>query len=128
MKLIYLIQPDSFCQYYRKLSINNIDWQMLNNIAYIYCNIEYGNYNEKTKLFETLGLIMYPNYKVILQISNSTLVNPANGNQVIDGELAENCTMGEYDFFIDMMNSDVHFSTILENGINRIILRGRHNI
>jgi hypothetical protein len=128
MKLKYRIDPEEkVCPFHRQLTILNIDWAIIDNRAYIHCVIEFGNYNESNE-FTPLNLRLYSNYKIMLKIENTTLVNPITGGQEIDGELAENCTMGEYDFFIDMMNSNVHLSTILENGINRIILRGRHNI
>lgn len=128
MKLKYKIEPEeNVCPFYRQLTISSIDWAIIDSRAYIHCVIEFGKYDETNK-FTPLNLPLYPNYKIMLKIENTTLVNPKTGGQQIDGELKEDCTMGEYDFFIAMMNSNVHFSTILENGINRSILRGRHNI
>jgi hypothetical protein len=125
MKLEYIIEPDSVCQYYRQLIITNIDWPILNECAYIHCNIVYGNLIKNE--FTPLNLKMYPDYKIILIIANSTKVN-FEGRLENETEKPEECILGEYDFFIMCLNNNVPLSTVLENGINASILRGRHNI
>jgi len=132
MKLKYKINPEeNVCQFYRQLTVSNIGWAIISSCAYINCEVTFGEYvinEEKIEEFLPLNLQMYPNYKITLVMDNSTLVNPANGNQVIDGESIEDCIMGEYDFFIMCLNNNVSLATVLESGINRSILRGRHNI
>ena len=128
MKLKYKIEPEeNVCPFYRQLTISSIDWAIINNVAHIHCEVEFGGYNESNE-FVPLNQAMYPKYKVVLKLENTTLVNPKNGKQVLDGELEADCTFGEYDFFIMMLNNSVPLNTVLENGINRSISRGRHNI
>ncbi len=126
MKLKYIINPEeNICEFHRELSIENIDQQISNDIAYLHCNIKFGNYNNQ--IFEPLNLVMYSNYKIILQISNSTLVDQY-GRLPNETETPEECVIGEYDFFVGCLNNNVPLATVLENGINASILRGRHNI
>jgi hypothetical protein len=128
MKLQYRIDPEkNGCPFHRQLTITNIDWAIINNVAHIHCSIEFGSYNEDNE-FTPLSQAMYPKYKIVLKLENTTLVNPLNGKQAIDGELEADCTFGEYDFFIMMLNNKIPLNTVLEDGINRSILRGRHNI
>lgn len=126
MKLEYIIRPDNICQFYRNLKITNIDWRTLDKIAYINCNIQFGNYSGD--IFQPLELRIYPDYSIVLTIDNTTLVNPLTGEQIADGENEENCTLGEYDFFINSLNNNIPLNILLESGINRSILRGRHNV
>jgi hypothetical protein len=125
MKLQYIIQPDSVCQYHRQLTITNIDWPIIIQCAFIHCSIEYGNLINKE--FVPLNLAMYPNYSVKLIIANSTLVD-LQGRMANETPNPELCVIGEYDFFIMGLEHGVPLSEILENGINVSILRGRHNV
>lgn len=66
-------------------------------------------------------------YVVKLLAVNSTLVNPANGATVEDGELEANCTLGEYDFLVGVANTNTNIFNIMKATIATADTRGRFN-
>lgn len=127
MKLKYIIPPDDFSLYHRELVLESIEWAIISSTAYLHIKIEYGNYDSVNDIFQPLNLKQLSSYKLVLIIDNTTLVNPLTGGLVADGENEEDCTLGEYDFFVSSLNK-VPLATLLELGINRTIARGRHNV
>lgn len=66
-------------------------------------------------------------YSVNLRALNSTLVNPVNGNSVEDGENAEDCTIGEYDYLCNIANGNINIFDIMKATIAKADARGRFN-
>lgn len=64
-------------------------------------------------------------FNVQLIAVNSTLVNPNNGNTVEDGEDAEDCTMGEYDYLVMVANNPINIFDIMEATILKADTRNR---
>jgi hypothetical protein len=66
-------------------------------------------------------------FNVNLVAVNSTLVNPANGNTVEDGEDAEDCTMGEYDYLVAVADNPINIFDVMRATILKSDSRGRFN-
>ena len=66
-------------------------------------------------------------FTVILSAQNSTLVNPANGNTVEDGEAVEDCTMGEYDYLTMVANNPLNIFDLMKAVVAKADTRGRYN-
>jgi len=66
-------------------------------------------------------------FTVILKAKNSTLVNPATGGTVEDGEDEADCTMGEYDYLVAVANNPINIFDVMRGTILKSDLRGRYN-
>lgn len=66
-------------------------------------------------------------FTVILSAQNSTLVNPQTGNTVEDGEDAEDCTMGEYDYLTMVADNPLNIFDLMKAVIAKADTRGRYN-
>lgn len=64
---------------------------------------------------------------VKLSAQNSTKVNPNTGGTVEDGENAENCTIGEYDYLTMVADNPLNIFDLMKSVIARADVRGRYN-
>lgn len=69
-----------------------------------------------------------PPYAIELIAVNSTLVNPSTGGTVEDGELEEDCTMGEYNYLVAVANNNINIFDIMRATIAKSDARKRFDI
>ncbi len=96
-----------------------------------YVNLSSVTLSTETKSFnaqdvEVVSKSVNP-FGVNLVATNSTLVNPANGNTVEDGEDAEDCTLGEYDYLVAVADNPINIFDVMRATILKSDSRGRFN-
>ena len=109
----------------RKVSLDKFEWNLLGE--FITLNTKVNFYTQENVLISKMGI---HEYGVDLRADNTTMVNPANGLSVADGEPEESCTIGEYDMFIAAYTTNPIVLPALITGIiqQRDTIRHRFDI